>query len=237
MGITLRKGKKVITVGGTLEDVEEYLRKGWVLWGKHSREEYERMKRKIEEMRKRRGKAYIITYKREKVPLIDEKALEKAREIYLSNVKKSIYDQSNISTLKAWGWSDEKIREWQRKEWEEALRRVSDPNELRKIAEGLAKRGYIKVKFAETRIAVKRPVLNKRKIEIMRRMRHPVRRPELMLKRAKQNLKSPVPVRTAAVTSVKPTPAKPKEQPKRFDLKKVAFLTLGAFIALKILKR
>lgn len=52
--------------------------------------------------------------------LIDDEARRKAAELYLKNATKSAYSEDNIKKLKAFGWSDERIKEWQRQEIEEA---------------------------------------------------------------------------------------------------------------------
>ena len=59
-----------------------------------------------------------------------------------------------------------------------------------------------------------------------------------MLKHAKHNLSSKIPEPKVEPRREFKVTVQSKPKPKvRFDIKKVAFLALGAFIALKILKR
>lgn len=184
------------------------------------RKEEER-RRKEEEKRRRealRPKHYIIRYKHVKKPVIGRRELELAEKIYLENIRKGIYDEKNLRQLRAFGWSEERIRKWQEEELRKAREYVKNKENLRKIAENLARKGKINVKFTDVTEKVIIPVHKKPKPRV---------RPIRKVVEVRRNIEPP------KMTVAKP-PAKPK---RKFDIKKAVLIGLGALIILKILKR
>jgi len=129
---------------------------------------------------------------------ISKENLEKVKRTYLENIKKSVYNPKNIEKLRAFGWSDEKIREWQQEQLKKAEERVKNPAELQKLAKYFVEKGKIPGEVVITDLEVKDSEKNR------------------IIKRVNQNLKKPIPEPKPEPKST--TMATPKPQ---IDLSKI----------------
>ena len=162
--------------------------------------------------------------------------LEKVKRTYLENIKKSVYDPKNIQKLKAFGWSDEKIKQWQREQLKKAEERVKNKAELEKLAKYWIEKGKIpgEVTIEDIEITAKS--------ETQKRM----------IQRANQNLKKPISepkhIPKPEPKSVTPKPApKPIGEPKstttatpiksKIDFKLLGVILLGVLAFSLLLRR
>ena len=138
--------------------------------------------------------------------------LEKVKRTYLENVRKSVYDPKNIEKLRAFGWSEEKIREWQREQLKKAEERVKNKAELEKLAKHFIEKGKIpgEVTIEDIEITAKS--------ETQKRM----------IQRANQNLKKPIPEPKPPVEPPKRTEPPRQTSPPRREVKpQVAVVTVA----------
>lgn len=182
--------------------------------------------------------------------------LKKVKRMYLENVRKSVYDPKNIEKLRAFGWSDEKIKQWQQETLKEAEERVKNPVELQKLAKYWIERGKIPGEVVISDIQVDKSALKPT----------PKKPGKLRaIQRAKENLKDPIPQPKPVITP-KPTPKpvplptlKPKPVPisgpptplpkptteigvttistPALDVKKVGLIFVGLLLILALLRR
>jgi len=129
--------------------------------------------------------------------------LEKVKQMYLENMRKSVYDPGNIEKLRAFGWSEERIRQWQQETLKRAEETVKNPQELQKIAKYWVEKGKIPGEVVISDIQLKptpeKPGIDEKKLRA--------------IQRAKENLKDPIP---QPKPTIQPTPAvmpKPTIQP------------------------